>query len=97
MKREFDGSTIGRSKSQQEIDTRIDRSAAEIQKRESSDGIHELRREGVCRNTDRLGGIWPGGEYPDHHAIPKVAGEDEKDKEARPKEKKRKQNLWKSN
>ena len=43
----FNGLIMGRSKSQQEIDTRIDRLGDEFRKREISGRIHELEREGV--------------------------------------------------
>ena len=64
---------IGGSKSQQEIDTQIDRLGDEFLKQESSDGIHELERGGMSKFRD-YGGIWTGGEYMDHHPIPKVVG-----------------------
>ena len=48
---------IGRSRSQQEVDTQIDRLADEFQKTESSDGIHELERDGD-RNPEGLGEVF---------------------------------------
>ena len=46
-KGEFEGLVVDRSKSQQEIDTQFARSAYEFQKKESSDEIHELERDGA--------------------------------------------------
>ena len=45
VKWEFEGSIIGRSKSQQEIDTQIDQSGEEFQKAECYGGIPELDSE----------------------------------------------------
>ena len=72
-KGEFELLTIGRSESQQEIDTRIDLLDDESRKKERSVGIHELERD-VDQNYGGLREIWPGGEYLDHHPIPKVVG-----------------------
>ena len=73
---EFGELIIGRSDSQQGIDTQIDRLAGEFRKNESPDGIHELERD-CGRNSGGLGGILPGDEYRGHHPIPHVAGEGE--------------------
>ena len=43
----FEGLIVGRSKSQQEIDAQIGRLADEFRKKESSDGIQELERDGI--------------------------------------------------
>ena len=48
---EFNDSVMGRAKSQQAIDTQIDRLAGELQKNESSEEIHELESEGY-RDAD---------------------------------------------
>ena len=69
----FNGLIMGRSKSQQEIDTRIGRLDDEFQNGESPDGIHELERE-ADQNSDGLRRIWPGNEYLDRRHIPQVAG-----------------------
>ena len=53
-KREFKDYIIGRAKSQQEMDTQIDRMADEFRKNESSEEIHELEREGY-RDDEELG------------------------------------------
>ena len=63
---------IGRSKSQQEIDTQIDRLADEFQKTESADGSHELERDGD-RNPAGLGEVFPEEEKMGR-PIPKVFG-----------------------
>ena len=73
---EFEGLVVDLSKSQQGIDTQIDRLAGEFRKNESPDGIHELERD-CGRNSGGLGGILPGDEYRGHHPIPHVAGEGE--------------------
>ena len=44
---------MGRAKSQQEIDTQIDRSGDEFRKEESFEEIHELEREGY-RDAEEL-------------------------------------------
>ena len=75
---------VGRSEFQQEIVTEVDRLGDEFQKQESSGGVHELERDGG-QNSEGLREIWQGGEYLDRHPIPKVAGGDEKEKEARPR------------
>ena len=46
-KGECEGLIIGRSAFQQQIDTQIVRSADEFRKKESSDGIQELERDGI--------------------------------------------------
>ena len=51
---------VGQSKSQQEIDTQIDRVADEFRKGGSSEEIHELGRDGD-RNSGGLGDIRRGG------------------------------------
>ena len=80
------------SKSQQEIDTQIDRLADEFRKNESSDEIHELERDGG-RNSGGSGEMMPGGEYMDHRPIPQVYGQDEQGKRNDPKEKKQKKKI----
>ena len=70
---------IDRSKSQQEIGTRIGRLSDEPRKNESSEDSHELEREGY-RNYGELEEMLQGDEYLDRRPIPKVAGVDEKEK-----------------
>ena len=52
---------IGRAKSQQEIDTQIDRLGDEFQTNESSEESHESGRE-EYQDADELGGMLPRGE-----------------------------------
>ena len=91
-KGEFGGLIIDRAKSQQEIDTQIDRLADGFRTKESSDGIHELGRDG-SHNSGGLGAIQPEGEYLDHHPIPQVVGELRRRKRNDTKEKKRKSKI----
>ena len=94
---EFKGFVVDRSKSQQEIETQIDRLADEFRKKASSDEIHEKERDGD-QNYGGLGEIAPDDEYMGRRHIPKVAGDDEKEKMIGPKEEEeKKQNLSKSN
>ena len=58
-KSEFKDFIIDRTKSQQEIDTQIDRLADEFQKDESSEESHELARE-EYQDAEDLGGMLPG-------------------------------------
>ena len=91
-KRELIGLIIGRSKSQQGIDTGIDRLGDGFRKKEISDEIHELERDGD-QNYGGLRGIWPEGGNLDHRPIPQVAGGDGKEIE-RHKRKKRKSKIF---
>ena len=50
----FGGLIIGRSKSQQEIGTQVDRLADDFRKKESSGEIRELGRDG----DQNSGGLW---------------------------------------
>ena len=80
---------IDRSKSQQEIDTQVDRLADDFQKTVSPEGIHELEGWGNI-NDDGSGEVFQGGEKQDRH-IPQVRGRGGAEKEERPKKgKKRK-------
>ena len=89
-KGEFGGLIIGRSKSQQAIDTKIDQLAEEFQKAEGPGEIPELGSEGVnilrgwvmfSRKVKKAGS--PHSEMTDR---------DEKEKEERPKKKRERAN-----
>ena len=60
-KGEFEGLIIGRSKSQQEIDTQIDQLAEEFQKTECSGGIPELESDGG-QYSEGFGDVFPVSE-----------------------------------
>ena len=83
-KGKFEGLIIGRSKSQQEIDTQIDQLAEEFQRAEISEEIQELEREGY-QYSERLGDFRQGGKM--DHPIPQMSDRGEKEKEERPKKK----------
>ena len=107
-KGEFKGLIIDRSKSQQEVETQIDRLSDEFQKKNKNKKkkkqknarpgeIRELERD-VGRNSGGLGEMFQDDEYLDRRPIPKCAGVDEKEKRNDPKEEEeKKQNLSKSN
>ena len=59
LKSEFKDFIIGRTKSQQEIDTPIDRMGGELRKNESSEESHELERE-EYRDTAESGELLHG-------------------------------------
>ena len=80
---------VGQNLSRGLIPESIDWMMGFKRKKESSDGIREFERD-VDQNSGGLREIWPAGEYLDRRPTPKVAGEDEKGKEARPERKEEK-------
>ena len=77
---------IGRSTSQQEIDTRIDQLAEEFQKAECPGEIPELESEG-SQYSGGLGVILPGSEKMDRPPPFQIVGVGWEGKEERPKKK----------
>ena len=83
----FKGLVVGRSKSHHGMDTQIYRMVGGFRKNESSDGIHELVRDGA-QNSGGLGDASPVDEYLDR-PIPKVTARGERRKRNDPNKKKK--------
>ena len=79
---------VVRLKPQQGVETQIDRLADEFQKKESSEEIHELERDGD-QNSGGSGVMSPDDEYMDHLPIPQVQGGRWEGQEERPPKKKK--------
>ena len=82
------GFTIDRSKSQQEIDTQVDRLAGEFQVKESFEEIHELERDGGG-NYGGLREMLPVDQYLDRPPFRKLRGKMRRKRGTTPKKRRR--------